>query len=352
MFPSWPSPDQTTEGLIVAPTLPEKVAFLSNSRAYGRVTEPVIRLETHMSWVFLSGQRVYKLKKPVRFAYLDFSSPDKRRRACVAEWQLNRRLAPDIYLGVAPLVRRYGGLAIGGDGEILDWLVIMRRLDPAGSLDSQLADHRLTFGQLQIVLATLERFYRRTSTVRVSPGALLAHWRRITAENHAALSDSRGGLPVSTVRHLAYVHSRFLDRHRTLLAERALAGRIVDGHGDLRPEHIWVGPPPRIIDCLEFNASLRAVDPSDDLSFLSLECIRLGHREFGDYIRRHALTAFGPSGPLFHFYRSCRAAIRARLAIAHLFEPAPATPDKWPRLAKAYLRLAAADATVLEQWMN
>jgi aminoglycoside phosphotransferase family enzyme len=349
--PHW-SDDTAPTWSTVAPTLADKVAFLSSFHAHGNMAEPVTRKETHMSWVFLSGEHAYKMKKPVRLPYLDFSSLDKRHRACIAEWTLNRRLAPDVYVGLAPLVWRDGGLAIGGDGEISDWLVIMRRLDPACSLDRQLADRRLTFGQLRIVLGTLDRFYRRTSRVRISSRALVAHWSAIVAENRVTLSDARGSLPSSTVRRLAYVHRRFLDRHRCLLAERALAGRIVDGHGDLRPEHVWPGPPARIIDCLEFSAGLRAVDPADDLAFLSLECNRLGNRQFGDYIHRHALAAFELPRPLFHFYRSCRAVIRARLAIAHLFEASPATPDKWPRLAKAYLRFATEDAMLLERWMN
>ena len=330
----------------------DKVAFLSKASAYGQPAERVVLKETHMSWVFLCGPLVYKLKKPVRFAYLDFSSLDKRHQACVAEWNLNRRLAPDVYLGVVPLVWRPLGLAIGGDGEVLDWLVVMRRLDPAGSLDSCLLDGRLTFRQLGLVLGTLDRFYKRTADVRVSAAALMTHWLGIIAENQSVLSESGRSLPASTIRYVAHAHRKFLDRCGGLLAQRALAGHIVDGHGDLRPEHIWVGPPPLVIDCLEFNPSLRAVDPGDDLSFLSLECMRLGHREFGDYIHRHALAAYTLANPLFLFYRSCRATLRARLAIAHLFEPTPRSPQKWHGLARSYLRLALADAMILEQSMN
>jgi len=143
---------------------------------------------------------------------------------------------------------------------------------------------------------------------------------------------------------------RFLRKRREYLAERVLSRNIVDGHGDLRPEHIWLGDPVRIIDCLEFNARLRMVDPLDEIAFLSLECERLGATWAGEYLRRHVMHALhdGHLGELFLFYRCHRAMLRARLAIAHLLEPDPRTPEKWPALARTYLRLAAADAVRLE----
>ena len=111
------------------PTLAEKVAFLSQPTAYPRPVSEVIRRETHMSWVFLAGDKVYKLKKPVRFPYLDFSTLGRREAACRAELDLNRRLAPDVYLDVVPLVAAPRGLSIGAPGEVADWLVVMRRLE-------------------------------------------------------------------------------------------------------------------------------------------------------------------------------------------------------------------------------
>ena len=106
-----------------APTLEQKVEFLSRSSAHERLATGVIRRETHMSWVFLAGDRVYKLKKPVHFPYLDFSNLRRREAACRAELRLNRRLAPDVYLDVMPLTATPRGLAIGGDGPIMDWLL-------------------------------------------------------------------------------------------------------------------------------------------------------------------------------------------------------------------------------------
>jgi aminoglycoside phosphotransferase family enzyme len=130
--------------------------------------------------------------------------------------------------------------------------------------------------------------------------------------------------------------------------------RIVDGHGDLRPEHIWLGDPVRIIDCLEFNKRLRTVDPFDEIAFLGLECERLGAAWAGEYIERRMRRALrdGPIEELTTFYRCHRATLRARLAIAHLLEPNPRTPEKWPRLARQYLDLAASDAIKLERLLR
>ena len=121
-------------------TLAEKVAFLSRPDAYPHCVDNVTRRETHMSWVFLAGDRVYKLKKPVRFPYLDFATLERRETACRAEVSLNRRLAPDIYLGTLPLTVTANVLCIGGTGTVADWLVVMRRLDSRWALDRALRE--------------------------------------------------------------------------------------------------------------------------------------------------------------------------------------------------------------------
>ncbi len=123
--------------------LAAKVDFLSRPDVYDPRPAGVVRRETHMSWVFLAGDQVYKLKKPVRFPYLDFSTLAKREAACRAELQLNRRLAPDVYLGVVPLTKRGDQLSIGGDGAPVDWLVQMKRLDERFMLDHMIETGRL-----------------------------------------------------------------------------------------------------------------------------------------------------------------------------------------------------------------
>jgi aminoglycoside phosphotransferase family enzyme len=323
-------------------SLAAKLAFLKRPDAYGRATGSVDCRETHMSWLFLTQDKVYKLKKPVRFPYLDFSTLERRQAACDAELTLNRRLAPDVYEQVTPLSRRGDALAIGAVGEVVDWLVVMRRLDEARTLEHLLVARRLAPQQLNPLIAALASFYRRARKLPVSPAAHLARWRRNLVTNRQTLLDPRFGLPAALVRRVDGWQREFLGRHADLLMERVRRRLIVDGHGDLRPEHIWPDFPVRIIDCLEFNAELRTVDPLDELAFLYVECSRLGAARHGAYIVRRLAAALpgGFSPELFTFYCSYRAAVRARLAIAHLLEARPRTPAKWRPLALSYLRAA------------
>ncbi len=333
------------------PSLAEKIAFLLRGDSYRPPAREVTRHETHMSEVFLADDRAFKLKKPVRFPYLDFSTLARREAACRAELSLNRRLAGDIYRGVVPLTHSPSGLAIDGPGEVVDWLVVMRRLSDAQMLDRTIEEKRLHRWQLDRLSATLVQFYRRAHAVFISPARYHAEFCRSLSYNRRVLLDPRFDLPAGRIRYIDAMQRRFLAERAALLAERVRTRRIVDGHGDLRPEHVWLGDPVRIIDCLEFNAALRMVDPFDEIAFLCVECERLGAAWGGEYLRRRIMHAPRDGHPeeLFIFYRCHRATLRARLAIAHLFEANPRTPEKWPRLARTYLALAAADAVKLER---
>jgi aminoglycoside phosphotransferase family enzyme len=332
------------------PTLAEKIAFLSRPDAYRHQVEEVTRRETHMSWVFLAGDRVYKLKKPVRFAYLDFSTLERRETACRAEVSLNRRLAPEVYMGVIPLTVSADALSIRGKGAVAEWLVVMRRLDDHWALERILREGRLDRSQLDRLVATLVRFYRRARPVFISSGSHLSDWWKNLATNRRILLSPHFELSPALIRRIDRSQRRFLAERRATLAARVKQQRIVDGHGDLRPEHIWLNLEVRIIDCLEFNPRLRAVDPLDEIGFLDLECQRLGAARVGAFIARHVQCGLNDDAPaeLYHFYRSYRATLRARLAIAHLAEREPRTPEKWPRVARAYLDIAARDAACLE----
>jgi len=337
-----------------APSLGDKVRFLGRPEAYSGAPEQVVARETHMSWVFMAGDRVFKLKKPVRFPYLDFSTLDRREAACRAEFLLNRRLAPDVYLGVVPLTISPAGLAISGDGPVVDWLVVMRRLEENETLEAALRGGRLEPLQVDRLARTLDAFYAHAPRVQLEPEQYLVGWQKALSDNCRVLLNARLGLPQGRIERIAQVQRRFSTKCSAQLLGRIRARRYVDAHGDLRPEHIWLREPITIIDCLEFDRNLRALDPLDEIAFLHLECERLGGLWAAERIRRHLARALDDdaSSGLFLFYRSHRAMLRARLSIAHLFDANPRTPEKWPRQARIYLELAAADAARLERLLG
>jgi aminoglycoside phosphotransferase family enzyme len=291
-----------------------------------------------MSWVFLVDDKVYKLKKPVRFPYLDFSTLAKREAACRAELRLNRRLAPDVYLDTAPLRISAHGFSIGGDkGLVVDWLVVMRRLDERAMLDHAIAAGQIARWQLDQLADALVHFYRRAVPALVTAEQHLVHWCQSLSDNRRVLLDARLRQPAGLVRRVHQTLRRFLAQRSRVLTARVRERHLVDGHGDLRPEHVWLGNSVRIIDCLEFNDRLRMVDPFDEIAFLDLECERLGVAWIGRYIGRKVARGLSAGMPkdLYLFYRCHRATLRARLAITHLLEPDPRTPEKWPILARS-----------------
>ena len=303
-----------------------------------------------MSWVFVAGDRVYKLKKPVHYAFLDFRTLKAREKNCREEVRLNRRLAPNVYLGVVSLTVDEGGrFAISGRGEVIDWLVEMQRLPDQLMLDQAILTHRIDHGRtglLDPVVDLLVDFYKTCPPAKISPSAYTQQFAREHAINAAVLSDPRFDLDGAEVRDALARVRHGLDDGAASLKERVKRGRIVEGHGDLRPEHICLSDPPVIIDCLEFSHALRLVDPFDELTYLTLECEILDAGWVGEHIIEGCAEGLHdkPSPSLLDFYWTYRACLRARLALAHLLEPNPRTPEKWVPLARRYLQLAQSRA--------
>jgi aminoglycoside phosphotransferase family enzyme len=332
-----------------APSLEEKAAFLRTPSLYGSSAATVEMRETNMSLVFLAGDFVFKLKKPVRLSYLDFSTLTKRRIACLAEVELNRRLAPSVYLGAVPLCISSDGLAIDGNGSAVDWLVKMRRLDHRRMLDSLIAKNQARRRHADDLASTLASFYHSAKPVFLQPDEFLKRWKVHLQQNRTVLLNPRLKVAQGLVRYLDTTLQEFLSKRGDILLSRLRHRHIVDGHGDLRPEHIWLNDQVRIIDCLEFNAALRAIDPLEEIAYLDLECEHLGAKDFGRYVCARIMDALHDDPPfsLFCFYRCYRAMLRARLSIAHLLAPSPRTPEKWRPNALSYLEIAATDAKQL-----
>jgi len=329
-------------------TLADKVAALGRRDFYPEGTAAVTCTETHMSWVFLTDQHAYKLKKPVRYEYLDFSTPDLRRFNCEEEIRLNRRLAPNVYLGVVPLTAGAGGqLELGGPGSAVDWLVKMRRLPAAGMLDAAIAARTLRADGIARIAALLADFYAGAPHIDLDAGTYCKRFEREIALNRAELP--RYGLLQDEIEAPLRGQAAFLRGQRGVLEQRAHERRILEGHGDLRPEHVYIGPPAMVIDCLEFNAALRLVDPVDEIGYLAMECERFGAPAIGECVLAAyaARTGDRPSAALLHFYMSLRACVRARLAIWHLRDEMVADRAKWIERARDYLRHALRHAEAI-----
>ena len=337
---------------VLSVSIDGKVSFLRRPLAYASRPPSVQVKETHMSWVFVAGNRVYKLKKPAHSPFLDFRTLAAREHNCREEMRLNRRLAPDVYLGVVALaVDEKGQLAIGGAGEIVDWLVEMRRLPDELMLDHAILHHTIEHdgsGRLDAVAKLLIGFYRNCPPVEISPSAHVEQFAREHALNEAVLCDPRFNLDGAEVSDVVAQVWRGIEDGE-LLTYRVKQGRIVEGHGDLRPEHICLSDPPVIIDCLEFSRPLRLVDPFDELTFLTLECELLGGGWAGRHIMERYAESLGdkPALQLLEFYWAYRACLRARIALAHLLEPNPRTPEKWVPLAHRYLQLAKSHHAIM-----
>jgi uncharacterized protein len=329
-----------------------KVRFLSNPSSYFEHPTRIETIETHFSWVFLTDRAAYKLKKPVRGEGFDFRTVEARRRNALAELRLNRRLAADVYLGVVPIVLTDAGrLAIGGPGRAVDWLVKMVRLDAGRMLARHLAHRDWRYAEIEALAHRLADFFAKARRASLTPAkwtARLRHELRASVAAFQALNDA--GLLQAATRN-AHRLDCFL-RRRSALFEGRIEGRyLVEGHGDLRPEHVYLNGAPRIIDCLEFRADLRQLDPIDEIAYLTLECRRLRGFDIGPQLLRRYRQRVGDPPPqkLVHFYAALNALVRARIAVLHLAEPGSRTREELVGRAAEYLAIAGKECRFLSR---
>lgn len=329
-------------------TLTEKVALLCDPHTHALPAQSVIEVvETRMSWLFLTPERVYKLKKPLREPLFDFSTLAQRRLNCETELRLNRRLAAEVYLDVVRLTLSSAGLCrIDGEGQTLDYLVMMRRLPKARSLDQLILAGAIPPDAVEMLVRRLGDFYRKAEKSPQGATGYVAHFRERIEHNQQALIAGDYPLSRQWIEQLHGCLLAYIDQHGETLRARSRQRRIVEGHGDLRPEHVYlIDGQPLVIDCLEFSRELRWLDPIDELSLLDLECLRLGEPDFGRTLlaEYQAIEQDPVPDHLVDFYHGYRALLWSRLAIRHLDQPQrkPGDGAKWRERARFYLQQAA-----------
>ncbi len=308
-------------------------------------------IETHFAWIFLTSTHAYKMKKPDRHVW-DYRLLEVREQGCRTELRLNRRLAPSIYLEVVPLsCTPDGHLVLGRGGRVVDWLIKMRRLPAERALDVTLrATARIGSREQHGLIELLAGFYRAAAREPLTANGYLRSLRSRIAGNGADLSAPELRVNSMWLQQILRRQRQFVSEHESLLGERA--ARLVDAHGDLRPEHIFLGSPagaPCIIDCLEFDARLRRLDPAEEMAFLMLECRRLDAGELAEQLGAGVMAALGDLVPpeLIHFYMSCQALNRAKVAAWHLRDKrGPRRARHWKAKTESYL----SDADHYARW--
>lgn len=296
-------------------------------------------IETHISWVFLQGEDTWKVKKPVALGFLDFSSSEKRRVACEAEVRLNRRLAPGVYHGCVPITREPDGqYRFGGSGEVVDWAVHMTRMPRDRRADLLLARGELGAEDLERVAELLAEFHAAAradaSTARHGTvDAIEANVRENFVQTHGSITKY---LDPEQVEEVKSWQLRFLQENPELFAARLEGGKVRDGHGDLRLEHIYLDGDRRpesgnknsgeivVLDCIEFNERFRFADVCADIAFLAMDLAWHDHAELAERF----LAAYARASndfdlyPLIDFYESYRAFVRGKISCFVADDPA------------------------------
>jgi aminoglycoside phosphotransferase family enzyme/predicted kinase len=316
------------------------------------LTLTVTLIETHISWVFLLGEHVFKLKRPVDFGFLDFSTQGARREACLAELRLNRRLAPGVYRDVLAITRAQDGRhRVGGEGEVSDWVVHMNRLPEAARADNLLAAGHLSDIEIDRCARTLVDFHASAAVDRAPTGfgsssAIAAN----VAENFEQTKNSMARyLERAQIEELQRFQSTFLAEQASRLSARVLAGRVREGHGDLRLEHVYLlAERVAVIDCIEFSERFRYADVCADVAFLSMDLCEHGRLALAErLLARYALLSDDfELYALVDFYQSYRAHVRAKIATLRAVadDAEPEVREEAERAARHHYLLALSAA--------
>lgn len=290
--------------------------------------------ETHTGVVMLVGDRAYKIKKPVDLGFCDFTSLAERERVCRREVDLNRRLSPDAYVGVAELLMP--------DGHGSEPVIVMRRMPPEARLASKARQGRLSVGEIREIAARLARFHDRCEhgpqiDAAATAEAVRLRWATNLAELRSLADSPLAPDLIDTIEDSAM---RYLAGRSELFAERIAAGRIVDGHGDLLADDIFLLPEgPQFLDCLEFDDDLRYLDRIDDLAFLAMDLERLGATDAARALLQEYRRLAGDSAPgsLVHHYQAYRALVRAKVACLRAQQGDDSAADTARQLAQLCL---------------
>ncbi len=325
--------------------LTELITALSDAASYPHPADDVEVHQTHISVVFLAGDYAYKIKKPLDLGFLDYSTLERRRHFCEREVDLNRRLAPSVYLGVVPVVLAGTALQVDGPGEVVEWAVRMIRLPEEATLRERLRRDEVDVRQVEDLATRVASFHARADSG--SHIAAFGRFETVARNARENFEQSEGQVGITLSRdvfdRLRRLTEDALSRHRPVIEARAARGVPRDTHGDLRLGHVYLFPgrrPPDdllIVDCIEFAERYRHADPVADMAFLAMDFARHGRRDLG---RAFADAYFRSSGDaegrrLLPFYVAYRASVKGKVEGLKHAEGEVQASDRAAALSKA-----------------
>jgi len=327
---------------------PPYVQALLNPSAYPDVPAAIELQQTQMSFIFLTGEYVYKTKKPVNLGYLDYTTLEKREHFCRQELKLNRRLCPAAYLSVVPVTESPGGIKIGGKGEAIEYAVKMKQLPRDRMMDLLLPQDGVTPAMLGQVASLMADFHSRAATgPAINPYGSLEGVRTNTDENFDQTFKYIGTLiPETFHRLIKEYNDRFLSSNTALFNSRVSNGKIRDCHGDLHAAHVCFGNGICIYDCIEFNDRFRYGDVASEVAFLAMDLDHYRRADLSQHFVNAYLTASGDTElkTLLNFYKCYRAYVRGKVEGFKLDDPYISEAEKKKILAVARDYFALADS--------
>ncbi len=328
-------------------SLPDFVHHLLRPGAYPHPARQVKLVQTHISYLFLAGDFVYKFKKPVDFGFLDFSTLEKRKYCCEQELVLNRRLCPTIYLGLVRVCRSTAGLlALDGPGEVVEYGVKMVRMPEERMMGNLIRAGKLTREMIEAIVDILAPFYENAAFGKgIEEFGTVAAVGRNVLENLGQCGQYVGCDSLSREEYErigAYVRG-FLAKGE-VFARRIVANRIRDCHGDLHSANICLAERVYIYDCIEFNHRFRYSDVACDVAFLAMDLDYYGLKEMASYFIDCFKQASGDQGlsEVLNFYKCYRATVRGKIGLLTAHEPEVDQETRDQALARAtrYFMLA------------
>ncbi len=295
--------------------------------------------ETHISLLFFTGNHVYKVKKPVDFGFLDFTSLEKRRFFCDEEVRLNRRLSPGIYLATAKITQDGDRILLDGRGEVVEYAVKMKQIPEELLMDRLLEKKQVTLKMIEAVAEKLVHFYfTAESNESIKSFGRPERVKQDTDENFEQTTRYIG----ITIPKDVYedVRNRTNDFFRTgveIFYQRIASDKIRDCHGDLRLEHIFLGDEISIFDCIEFNERFRYTDVAADIAFLAMDLDYHGREDLSEHLIDAYIGESGDHGlmDVLHFYKCYRAYVRGKVESFRLDDPNIPEKEKEEALKRA-----------------